>query len=321
LKSDQEISQIARRTLVIEADSINKLESLIDQDFIEAAKVIHFSQGRVVVTGVGKSAIIAQKIVATFNSTGTPSIFMHAADAIHGDLGIVQSDDVVICISKRGNTPEIKVLVPLIKSGGNKLVGMVGDVGSYLATHADFVLNTTVDKEACPHNLAPTSSTAAQMAMGDALAVSLLECRGFSSADFARYHPGGSLGKRLYLKVSDLYPGNPSPAVGPDDSLETVIYEISSKRLGATAVLDNGKLAGIITDGDLRRMIAKGGNFDHIKASAIMTVNPKTAQPGMMAVDALQLMKNHNITQVVVAEDDTYFGFVHLHDLLKEGII
>jgi arabinose-5-phosphate isomerase len=321
LKSDQEISQIARRTLVIEADSINKLESFIDQDFIEAAKVIHFSQGRVVVTGVGKSAIIAQKIVATFNSTGTPSIFMHAADAIHGDLGIIQSDDVVICISKSGNTPEIKVLVPLIKSGGNKLVGMVGDVGSYLATHADYVLNTTVDKEACPNNLAPTSSTAAQMAMGDALAVSLLECRGFTSSDFARYHPGGSLGKRLYLKVSDLYPGNPAPAVGPDDSLATVIYEISSKRLGATAVLDNGKLAGIITDGDLRRMIAKGGNFDHLKASGIMTVNPKTAPPGMMAVDALQLMKSHNITQVVVAEEGTYFGFVHLHDLLKEGIL
>jgi arabinose-5-phosphate isomerase len=321
LKSDQEISQIARRTISIEAQSISKLESFIDQDFIEAAKVIHFSQGRVVVTGVGKSAIIAQKIVATFNSTGTPSIFMHAADAIHGDLGIIQSNDVVVCISKSGNTPEIKVLVPLIKAGGNKLIGMTGDTGSYLATHADFVLNTIVEKEACPNNLAPTSSTAAQMAMGDALAVCLLECRGFTSTDFARYHPGGSLGKRLYLKVSDLYPGNPSPAVGPDDSLAAVIIEISSKRLGATAVLDNGKLSGIITDGDLRRMIEKGGNFEEIKAAEIMTKNPKTVAPSTMAVDALHLMKSFNITQLVVSENGTYFGFVHLHDLLKEGIL
>ncbi|HEX5003598.1 MAG TPA: KpsF/GutQ family sugar-phosphate isomerase [Bacteroidia bacterium] len=321
MKSDQEISQIARRTLAIEAESITGLEALVDKDFIEAAKVIHFSQGRVVVTGIGKSAIIAQKIVATFNSTGTPAIFMHAADAIHGDLGIIQSNDVVICISKSGNTPEIKVLVPLIKAGNNKLIGMAGDTKSYLATHSDFVLNTTVEKEACPNNLAPTSSTAAQMAMGDALAVCLLECRGFTSNDFARFHPGGALGKRLYLKVSDIYPNNPSPSVGPDDSLATVIYEISAKRLGATAVLSDGKLAGIITDGDLRRMMEKGGNFDSVKAADIMTRLPKAIPPGMMAVEALQLMKQHNITQLVVAESGTYYGFVHLHDLLKEGIL
>jgi arabinose-5-phosphate isomerase len=276
----------------------------------------------VVVTGVGKSAIIAQKMVATFNSTGTPAIFMHAADAIHGDLGIIQSTDVVICISKSGNTPEIKVLVPLIKAAGNKLVGMVGDISSYLATHSDYVLNTTVDKEACPNNLAPTSSTAAQMAMGDALAVCLLECRGFTSSDFARYHPGGSLGKKLYLKVSDLYPNNPSPAVDPSDKLPAIIYEISSKRLGATAVLSNRKLEGIITDGDLRRMMEKGGNFDALTANQIMTRNPKSVPPGMMAVDALQLMKSHNITQLVVADENgIYLGFVHLHDLLREGIL
>jgi arabinose-5-phosphate isomerase len=322
LKSDQEISQIARRTLAIEAESISRLEAFVDRDFIEAAKVIHFSQGRVVVTGVGKSAIIAQKMVATFNSTGTPAIFMHAADAIHGDLGIIQSTDVVICISKSGNTPEIKVLVPLIKAAGNKLVGMVGDISSYLATHSDYLLNTTVDKEACPNNLAPTSSTAAQMAMGDALAVCLLECRGFTSSDFARYHPGGSLGKKLYLKVSDLYPNNPSPAVDPGDKLPAIIYEISSKRLGATAVLSNRKLEGIITDGDLRRMMEKGGNFDALTANQIMTRNPKSVPPGMMAVDALQLMKSHNITQLVVADENgIYLGFVHLHDLLREGIL
>jgi len=321
LKSDQEITQIARRTLAIEAESITGLEALVDKDFIEAAKVIHFSQGRVVVTGIGKSAIIAQKIVATFNSTGTPAIFMHAADAIHGDLGIIQSNDVVICISKSGNTPEIKVLVPLIKAGNNKLIGMAGDTQSYLATHSDFVLNTTVEKEACPNNLAPTSSTAAQMAMGDALAVCLLECRGFTSNDFARFHPGGALGKRLYLKVSDIYPNNPSPSVGPDDNLATVIYEISAKRLGATAVLSDGKLVGIITDGDLRRMMEKGGNFDSVKAAEIMTRSPKSVPPGMMAVEALQLMKQYNITQLVVAESGTYYGFVHLHDLLKEGIL
>jgi arabinose-5-phosphate isomerase len=321
LKSDQEIAEIALRTLETEAGSIMGLKAFIGKNFIDAVKLIHFSEGRVVVTGVGKSAIVAQKIVATLNSTGTPSIFMHAADAIHGDLGIIQHKDVVVCLSKSGNTPEIKVLVPLIKTGGNKLIAMAGDSSSYLAVQADLFLNTTVEKEACPHNLAPTSSTTAQMAMGDALAVCLLEFKGFTGADFARYHPGGALGKRLYLKVSDLYPSNPKPLVSASDPLAKVILEISSKRLGATAVIRDGVLAGIITDGDLRRMIEKGTPLDSVKADHIMTKHPRTASPDMMAVDALHLMKSNNITQLVVTDGDEYLGFVHLHDLLREGII
>ena len=321
MKSNQEIADIATRTIDIEAASIKGLKTFIDSYFVETVKLIHFSEARVIITGIGKSAIIAQKIVATLNSTGTPAVFMHAGDAIHGDLGIIQKKDIVICISKSGNTPEIKVLVPLIKSGGNKLIGMVGDTESYLAKQSDLVLNTTVEKEACPHNLAPTSSTTAQMAMGDALAVCLLECKGFTGTDFARFHPGGSLGKRLYLRISDLYPNNPKPVVGPTDNLNTVIMEISSKRLGATAVIENDKLLGIITDGDLRRMIEKGVNLLDVKALDIMTRNPKSIPPGMMAVEALQIMKSNNITQLVVAENDSYLGFVHLHDLLKEGII
>lgn len=312
---------MARKTIDTEVASISGLKTFIGTGFIECVKLIHFSQGRVIITGIGKSAIIAQKIVATFNSTGTPAVFMHAADAIHGDLGIIQHNDVVMCISKSGNTPEIKVLVPLIKSGGNKLIAMAGDPKAYLSTHADIFLNTFVEKEACPNNLAPTSSTAAQMAMGDALAVCLLDYKGFTSNDFARYHPGGSLGKRLYLKVSDIFPDNPKPNVKAIDSLTTVLMEISTHRLGATAVIENDKLIGIITDGDLRRMIEKGKNLSDIKAVDIMTKNPKTASPDMMAVDALQLMKNFNITQLVVEENQNYFGFVHLHDLLKEGII
>ncbi len=321
MKSPQEIVDMALRTLDTEAESILGLKTYIDGNFIETVKLIHFSQGRVIITGIGKSAIVAQKIVATLNSTGTPAVFMHAGDAIHGDLGIIQHNDVVICISKSGNTPEIKVLVPLIRSGGNTLIGMVGDTGSYLSTHADLVLNTTVQKEACPHNLAPTSSTTAQMAMGDALAVCLLDYKGFTGNDFARFHPGGALGKRLYLKVGDIYPNNPAPRVQPGDTLNTVIIEISSNRLGATAVIENDQLLGIITDGDLRRMIEKGTPLNDVKAVDIMTRNPKTAAPEMMAVDALQLMKNNNITQLVVSENGTYRGFVHLHDLLKEGII
>jgi arabinose-5-phosphate isomerase len=312
---------MALRTLDTEAESILGLKTFIDGNFIEVVKLIHFSQGRVIITGIGKSAIVAQKIVATLNSTGTPSVFMHAADAIHGDLGIIQHNDVVICISKSGNTPEIKVLVPLIKAGGNKLIAMAGEMTSYLATHADFVLNTTIQKEACPHNLAPTSSTTAQMAMGDALAVCLLDYKGFTGNDFARFHPGGALGKRLYLKVGDIYPNNPSPSVSPGDSLNTVILEISSNRLGATAVIENDRLEGIITDGDLRRMIEKGSALNQVIAADIMTKNPKTASPDMMAVDALHLMKKNNITQLVVTENQQYFGFIHLHDLLREGII
>lgn len=321
MKSNQEIVDFALRTIDIEVASIQGLKTSIDSDFIEAVKLIHFSESRVIISGIGKSAIVAQKIVATLNSTGTPAVFMHAADAIHGDLGIIQKNDTVICISKSGNTAEIKMLVPLIKSGGNKLIGMVGDIDSYLAKQADLVLNTTVEKEACPHNLAPTSSTTAQMALGDALAVCLLECKGFTGSDFAKYHPGGALGKRLYLRVSELYPNNPKPVVKPSDPLSAVLLEISSKRLGATAVIENDRLIGIITDGDLRRMIEKGANLLEVKALDIMTHNPKTIAPSMMAVEALQLMKANNITQLIIAEEGSYLGFVHLHDLLKEGII
>jgi arabinose-5-phosphate isomerase len=321
LKSNREIIDRALSTLETEAMAVSQLKNYIDDRFVEIVKLIHLSEGRVIITGIGKSAIVAQKIVATMNSTGTPSVFMHAADAIHGDLGIILKNDVVICISKSGNTPEIKLLVPLIKSGGNKLIGMVGDLSSFLAVQSDYILNTTVEREACPNNLAPTSSTTAQMALGDALAVCLLDFKGFSELDFARYHPGGSLGKRLYLRVGDLHPVNPKPEVKPTASIQDVILEISSKRLGATAVTENGLLKGIITDGDLRRMMSMGGAFDNVKASDIMTPNPKTATSEMMAADALQIMKSAHITQLVVVQEGRYEGFVHLHDLLKEGII
>jgi len=321
LKSNREIIDRALSTLDTEAIAVSQLKNYIDDRFVEIVKLIHLSEGRVIITGIGKSAIVAQKIVATMNSTGTPSVFMHAADAIHGDLGIILKNDVVICISKSGNTPEIKLLVPLIKSGGNKLIGMVGDLSSFLAVQSDYILNTTVEREACPNNLAPTSSTTAQMALGDALAVCLLDFKGFSELDFARYHPGGSLGKRLYLRVGDLHPVNPKPEVKPTASIQDVILEISSKRLGATAVTENGLLKGIITDGDLRRMMSMGGAFDNVKASDIMTPNPKTATSEMMAADALQIMKSAHITQLVVVQEGRYEGFVHLHDLLKEGII
>lgn len=318
---DKEIISLALKTLDTEADSVAQLKKQIGRSFVESVKLILFSKGRVIVTGIGKSAIISQKIVSTLNSTGTPAIFMHAADAVHGDLGIIQQDDVVLCVSNSGNTSEIKVIIPLLKSSGNKLIAMVGDEKSYLAKHADIVVNTSVKKEACPMNLAPTSSTTAQLAMGDALAVCLLECRGFTKNDYARFHPGGSLGKRLYLKVSDLYWNNPQPKVVPEDSIKKVIIEISSNRLGATAVIKNNKLVGIITDGDLRRMLEKKKVPANVKAKDIMNVNPKTVERDMMAIDALQLMKNHNITQVVVVENEAYLGFVHLHDLLREGII
>ena len=321
MKSDQEIVEMALRTIDIEAESVKTLKTFINGDFIESVKLIHFSEGRVIITGIGKSAIIAQKIVATLNSTGTPAVFMHAADAIHGDLGIIQQHDVVIVISKSGNTPEIKVLVPLLKNGGNKLIAIAGDPQSFLATNANYFLNTFVSREACPNNLAPTSSTTAQLAMGDALAVCLLDCKGFTSSDFARFHPGGALGKRLYLKVADIFPNNQKPTVSPSDSMSNVIMEISSKRLGVTAVVENEKLLGIITDGDLRRMFGKSTNIQSVKASDMMSVNPKTAQPEMMAVDALQIMKQFNITSLVVVEGDKYQGFIHLHDLLREGII
>lgn len=320
MKSEKYLVDLAIKTLDIESKAIAALKKYIDKDFFAAVKVIHFCKGRIIVTGIGKSAIIAQKITATFNSTGTPAVFMHAADAIHGDLGIIQRDDVVICISKSGNTPEIKVLAPLLKSGGNKLVGIVGDVKSYLAIRSDFVINTTVYKEACPHNLAPTTSTTAQLAMGDALAVCLLECKGFTVKDFAKFHPGGSLGKKLYLKVDDIYKNNAKPSIKPNAQIKDIILEISGNRLGATAVTDGKRLLGIITDGDLRRMIEKFGLKENISAKEIMTKNPKSVSSDTMAADAFQLMKQYNIMQLVVCNKNKYLGFIHLHDLLKEGI-
>ncbi|CAN5510610.1 KpsF/GutQ family sugar-phosphate isomerase [soil metagenome] len=321
MSDNRKILTLARKTLDIEAEAVSGLKTALDKDFAEAVKIILHMKGRVIVSGIGKSAIIASKIVATFNSTGTPAIFMHAADAIHGDLGMVQKGDVVIVISNSGNTPEIKVLVPLIRSGGYPLIAMAGNKTSYLAEHADYLLDTSVKKEACPNNLAPTSSTTAQLAMGDALAVCLLDLRGFTSEDFARYHPGGALGKRLYLKVDDLWENNAKPAVSPNATVNEVILEISSNRLGCTAVIEKKKLLGIITDGDLRRMMQSGKQFDKLRAKDIMTKNPKQAEKDMMAVEALQMMKASNITALVVTDKEKFLGFVHLHDLLREGIL
>ena len=321
MKSADELIHIARETLATEADSVRNLLPFIDSDFVKAVEILFYSKGRVVVTGIGKSAIIANKMVATFNSTGTPASFMHAADAVHGDLGTIQTDDVVICISKSGNSPEIKVLVPLLKSSGNKLIALVCNTDSFLAKQADYVLNATVEKEACPNNLAPTSSTTAQMALGDALAVCLLKCRDFTSKDFARFHPGGALGKQLYLRVADIYKHNATPKVNTGDSIKTAILEISSKRLGATAVLDGEKLAGVITDGDLRRMMERDENIGNLKAADIMNKHPKTISANAMAVDALKVLRDNNISQLVVTENEKFAGFIHLHDLLREGLI
>lgn len=321
LKDSNEIKDLAKRTLQIERDSIDKLIASIDDDFVKTVEEIYNSKGRVVVSGIGKSAIIAQKIVATFNSTGTPALFLHAADAIHGDLGMVQEHDVVILISKSGDTPEVKVLVPLIKNLGNKLIALTGNYNSYLGENADLRLSCHVEKEACPNNLAPTNSTTAQLVMGDALAVCLIEYRQFGSKDFAKYHPGGSLGKKLYLRVADIYIQNESPSVDVDSSLKEVILEISSKRLGVTAVESNGRLVGIITDGDLRRMLSKDSEISTIKAEQIMSKSPKTILPETMAIEAVQKMRSNNISQLIVAEDNKYLGIVHFHDLLKEGLI
>jgi arabinose-5-phosphate isomerase len=322
LNLTKNIKQIATDVLLNEARAIENLIQFLDDDFESCIREILQLKGRVVITGVGKSAIIANKIVATLNSTGTPALFMHAADAIHGDLGMVQRGDMVVCISKSGNTPEIKVLVPLVKRRGTKLVALVSNKDSYLAQQSDYVLNATIDEEACPNNLAPTTSTTAHLALGDALAVCLLRSRNFSSEDFAQFHPGGSLGKQLYLKVEDLMTRNELPLVSPETSLKDVIIEISSKRLGAAAVIDaSGKLAGMITDGDLRRMLQKSDQIDKIVAGDIMTGNPKTLDPGEFAVKALQLMQQSSITQLIVVDGDKVCGFIHLHDLLKEGIV
>tara|TARA_B110001454_G_scaffold217164_1_gene241860 strand:+ start:766 stop:1734 length:969 start_codon:yes stop_codon:yes gene_type:complete len=321
LKKTNSIITTAKETILIESNAIANLAKLIDADFEEAVKFILNSNGRVIVTGIGKSANIATKIVATFNSTGTPAIFMHAADAIHGDLGNVQKDDVVICISKSGNTPEIKVLLPLIKNYGNKIVAITGNVDSYLGEHADFTLNAYVEKEACPNNLAPTTSTTAQLVIGDALAVCLLDLKGFTSKDFAKYHPGGALGKRLYLRVSDLVENNQVPKVNETDSIAKVIVEISEKRLGVTAVMKSDKLVGIITDGDIRRMLSKTTEIAEFTAIDIMGKNPKTISDDAMAIDALNTMENNSITQMLVVDNkNNYVGVVHLHDLIKEGI-
>lgn len=316
------IIELAKNTILQESESIKRLAGYIDQDFEKVVQIIYNSKGRVIITGIGKSANISQKIVATLNSTGTPAIFMHAADAIHGDLGIIQDEDVIICISKSGNTPEIKVLVPLIKSRGNTLVGMVSNVDSFLGKQSDYVLKSTVDKEACPNNLAPTNSTTAQLVIGDALAVCLLEYRGFSSDDFAKFHPGGALGKKLYMRVSDLYKNNEVPKVTQDENVKNVILEISSKRLGATVVLgDSKEILGIITDGDIRRMLQKYDSFENLTAKDIMSANPKTVNKDELAINAFHLMENNNITQLVVVNKNKYVGMVHLHDILKEGIV
>ena len=298
-----------------------RLSTQLNEDFSQIVQQILYLNARVIITGIGKSAIIAQKIVATFNSTGTPAIFMHAADAIHGDLGMIQRDDLIICISKSGNTPEIKVLIPLLKQSENKLVAMVGDTNSFLASQSHWVLDTTVGMEACPHNLAPTSSTTAQLAMGDALAVCLLECREFTSEDFAKYHPGGSLGKRLYLKVGDLAVQNEKPQISSEATVKDVIIEITKNRLGAVAVVDDGKLAGIITDGDIRRMLEKNSTIDGLQAKHIMSTSPKYIDKEELAVNALEILRKNNITQILVGTKTKFEGFIHLHDLLKEGII
>ncbi|TXD52848.1 MULTISPECIES: SIS domain-containing protein [unclassified Polaribacter] len=321
MKNQSSIIANAKKTILAESKAIANLANLINVDFENAIKYIYNFKGRIIVTGIGKSANIATKIVATFNSTGSPAVFMHAADAIHGDLGNVLEDDVVICISKSGNTPEIKVLVPLIKNYGNKIIAITGNVDSFLGKNADFTLNTFVEKEACPNNLAPTTSTTAQLVMGDALAVCLLELKGFTSKDFAKYHPGGALGKRLYLRVSDLIEQNELPQVNDNDSIAKVIIEISEKRLGVTAVIKDHKVIGIITDGDIRRMLSKSTKIDDFVAKDIMGKNPKTIHKDAMAIEALETLENNSITQIIaVDDDDNYAGVVHLHDLIKEGI-
>jgi len=321
LKKLNPIIQTAKETILLESAAIANLAKLLDENFEKAVNFILNSNGRVIVTGIGKSANIATKIVATFNSTGTPAIFMHAADAIHGDLGNVQKNDIVICLSKSGNTPEIKVLVPLIRNYGNKIIAITGNVDSFLGKNADFPLNTFVEKEAWPNNLAPTTSTTAQLVMGDALAVCLQDLRGFSKKDFAKYHPGGALGKRLYLRVSDLIENNQIPKVNVSDSIAKVIVEISERRLGVTAVLENKKIVGIITDGDLRRMLSKTTDINHFTAKDIMGKNPKTVQENAMAIEALEKLESNNITQILVVDaQEKYIGIVHLHDLIKEGI-
>ena len=316
------IQELALRTVKLEAGAIAQLAEYINDDFVKAAEQVFACKGRLVISGIGKSAVIAQKIVATLNSTGTPAIFMHAADAIHGDLGMVQQDDIVMVISKSGESPEIKVLVPLIRNFGNTLIAMVGNTASFLAKNSDIILNTTVSQEACPNNLAPTSSTTAQLVMGDALAVVMMELKGFGTEDFAKFHPGGALGKKLYLRVADLYIQNEKPKVSATSTLKEVIVEISKKRMGVTAVVnDDNELLGIITDGDLRRMLEKNNSLEGVIATDIMTSTPKSIGPESLAVEALDRLRKNDISQLVVMEGGKYMGFVHLHDLIREGLI
>ena len=321
LISKSVIIEAAKRSISEQGDAIKNIVNFLDDSFAEAVELILKSNGRVIITGIGKSAIIANKIVATLNSTGTPSIFMHAADAIHGDLGLVQKKDIIICISKSGNTPEIKVLVPLLKRAGNPLIAITGNKNSFLGEESDFVFNSYVDKEVCPNNLAPTTSTTAQLVIGDALAVCLLQMKDFSSDDFAKYHPSGALGKKLFLTVRDLAMKNEKPNVGLKSNIKDIIIEISEKRLGVSAVIEQNKIKGIITDGDLRRMLAKTENFTNLSAIDIMTKNPKSIDINAMAVDAMQLMEKHQITQLLVTDNEMYAGVIHLHDLMKEGIL
>ena len=321
MKNREEIIQTALQVIDNEAQAVSRLAQQVGSSFADAVEAILLSQGRVVVTGIGKSANIAQKIVSTLNSTGTPALFLHAADAIHGDLGMVQPDDVVVCISKSGNTPEIKVLVPLLKQFGNRLIALVGNRDSFLAQQADIVLDATVEREACPNNLAPTSSTTAQLVMGDALAVALIECRHFSASDFARFHPGGALGKQLYMRVSDLYPQNEHPSVSLDTPVREVIMEITSKRLGCAVVEEAGQVRGIITDGDLRRMLRDNTSLEGLCARHIMSPSPKQVSPSEYAVKALHTMRQCAITQLIVSDQGQYLGIIHIHDILREGIL
>lgn len=320
--SSEQIIKNASATLLHEAKALETMSSALSADFVAVVQLLAQATGRVVVTGIGKSALIAQKIVATFNSTGTPSLFMHAADAVHGDLGMIQDGDVVLCLSKSGESPEIRVLIPLLRHNRNPLIALVGTIPSTLSLQADYVLDTTVDKEACPNNLAPTVSTTAQLAMGDALATSLMLLKGFSSEDFAKYHPGGSLGKKLYLQTTDLAIRNEKPAVTPDTPMKEVILEITAKRLGMTAVLGaDGRLEGIITDGDLRRMLKNHPEWEHLCAKDVMHRNPQTIAPEELAVNALSRMRQKDITQLIISQNGQYLGVIHLHDLLKEGLL
>lgn len=321
MNSKDSIISTAKQTIKMESEAILNLAHLVDEGFADAVELIYKSKGRIIISGIGKSAIIASKIVATLNSTGTPAVFMHAADAIHGDLGTILKDDIVICISKSGNTPEIKVLVPLIKRAKNKIIAITGNKESFLGQEADFVLNAYVEKEACPNNLAPTTSTTAQLVIGDALAICLLELRGFSSTDFAKYHPGGALGKKLYLRVLDLSSINQKPQVTENTNIKNVIIEISEKMLGVTAVVENKKIIGIITDGDLRRMLSKVDDFSQLTAKDIMSKNPRRIDANAMAIDAMEVMETNGISQLLVEKNGEYAGVVHLHDLIKEGII